>query len=451
MAPFAILHQMRVALQAPATRMAWTATALGLWVWAAASLPFWYTYLVGGAGLGLAWLPAPLVLASRPVTAPSWRYLPWALACLLAYPWLHSSLLLFMGSGLSLLAWIEAQGHRVSRLAPIFLGLLSPVPELVIEVFSFSWRLHLSAWTGAVLQAGGWPVTVRGNTFWIEGQAFVIEPACLGLNMMVTGLVATTFLLAQAERRAPWPAWRQGVIYLLALALLVLSNFFRTLMLVLLRSMPGTLSHELTGLFGLLIYVLLPIAGLIWWLSPRTTAPLRSVPLWPQARRWASVTLGILCLISGYHHLVRVSPPAHPTAPPPGWTRLDHGVLRQEADGVLCYRKPPVAAWQAGHSPLSCWQGSGYSLGTIEVETVAGQLVFVAELTQPDQPTLYTAWWYTNGSHRTLDQWEMRWQQARGASPYTLINLTTSSRPRLLAAVEEQGRAGEATTDRHIP
>ncbi|RMG68184.1 MAG: hypothetical protein D6722_12130, partial [Bacteroidetes bacterium] len=321
---------------------------LALLLWAGLSLPFWANYLPLGASSLLALLPAPLVLRHQAGASSGWRYAPWAMLCLVAYPFLHSQICLFMGSGLALLTLIESRGRRISRLAPVFLLLLSPLPELLVDVFSFSLRLHLSAWTADSLRLLGYPVVVHGNTFVIEGQRFVIEAACLGLNMVVTGLVATTFLLAQAERAQPWPAWRQALVYLVAFGLLMVSNFARTLMLVLLRSEPGTLSHELTGLFSLLIYVLLPVAWLVQRWRPRSSW----TPSVPGQPSWVPIllVLGGLVFGSGYHFLFRSQLATVPVASAPaGWEVLPQGTWRQESDGILCYKKPPVPAWRAGH------------------------------------------------------------------------------------------------------
>ena len=49
---------------------------------------------------------------------------------------------------------------------------------------------------------------------------------------------------------------------------------------------------------------------------------------------------------------------------------------------------------------------------------------------------LYTAWWYSNGSKSTTEQWQWRWDMLKGATDYAVINLTSACRETLINEIK---------------
>ncbi|TAD82952.1 MAG: hypothetical protein EAY75_15510, partial [Bacteroidetes bacterium] len=51
--------------------------------------------------------------------------------------------------------------------------------------------------------------------------------------------------------------------------------------------------------------------------------------------------------------------------------------------------------------------------------------------------TLYTAWWYESGLHRTNNQFEWRWKSFKENRDYRLANITTASQAALDDAIKK--------------
>jgi hypothetical protein len=81
-------------------------------------------------------------------------------------------------------------------------------------------------------------------------------------------------------------------------------------------------------------------------------------------------------------------------------------------------------------------EGSGYEFKNICTEKIAGEEIFTARLTK-DKEILYTAWWYSNGTKNTDDQWTWRWDMLKGAKNYAVVNVTASSEAALKTEVEQ--------------
>jgi hypothetical protein len=62
--------------------------------------------------------------------------------------------------------------------------------------------------------------------------------------------------------------------------------------------------------------------------------------------------------------------------------------------------------------------------------------MYMANL-EKEGASLYTAWWYESGSHRTNNQFSWRWKSLEESRDYRLVNITASSQPDLERAIEK--------------
>ncbi|MEL7222467.1 MAG: hypothetical protein AAGJ93_14185, partial [Bacteroidota bacterium] len=83
-----------------------------------------------------------------------------------------------------------------------------------------------------------------------------------------------------------------------------------------------------------------------------------------------------------------------------------------------------------GHDPRICWRGSGYEFTKIATHQHSDHLIYQAVLEQ-ENATLYTAWWYDSGFHKTVNEWTWRWATLSQKERFYLVNVTAASEEEL--------------------
>jgi hypothetical protein len=84
---------------------------------------------------------------------------------------------------------------------------------------------------------------------------------------------------------------------------------------------------------------------------------------------------------------------------------------------------------------MICWQGSGYVFSKIKKELIDGRQVYWGVLTKANDK-IYAAWWFDNGSIKSVNEFEWRWAAAKGAKLFYLVNVNAASEAALLEAVK---------------
>jgi exosortase N len=339
------------------------------------------------------------------------------------------------GVGTAVLAIVESKRGQLSELPLLLLLLISPALQYGINIFTFPMRLQLSAWSGQILQWVEIPIHVSGNFFeWTTANqqsfSFSVDTACIGLNLMNTGLTALGLWLGFSETKFKKRLPTSGimVLFLITIFLLLVANLLRITLLVYFHSMPNTWSHEILGLSCLTVYVLLPLYFLIPFVYKKIGISLPSlvtnvVP--PSQKGWDLILIGIILGANLW------TPPTQKD----GKTKniilndfkkeiVDDEVVKFSNDSVLIYIKPPARFWGSDHSPTICWAGSGFEFSKIQPIQVENQTIYTGIL-QKDSLFLQTAWWYDNGLDKTIHQSRWRLQAARGQEGYRLMNITT--------------------------
>lgn len=321
----------------------------------------------------------------------------------------------------------------------IGLLLLSPGLRYVSTLFTFPIRLQLSAWAGYCLRLAGLDVATQGNVLIRDGVEMAVDPACMGLQLTgVSVLVALFFLIGQEkaqQKRLP-AGW--AVLYSVsAFGLTVLCNLFRIALLVLFSAMPDTWAHELIGLICIGVYAWLPAWLLARWLVQRlgrasATPPRQGIRLagwwlFPLALAlWVFSKLTIPeTRTTTTNSLLKEAGFANEDGRRYRRKKLAGGFVQLTRPGVLIYLKPQPDWFSLHHSPMACWQGSGYDLHRVSERTVNGHRAYVGELRRRGR-TLYTAWWFTNGTVTTISQLKMRGHLLRGAAGFVLVNITVN-------------------------
>lgn len=341
---------------------------------------------------------------------------------------------LTFGLGLALAAYVLLTPARRRWTALLGgLALASPGLRWVTAVFGFPIRLQLSAWVVAILRTLGADATANGNLIRLNGVDFAVDPACMGLQMTGLSALAGLFLIIHLENRTRtylplcWLVLVAGGVAVL----LVLTNLLRILALVVFHISPENPLHDVVGLACLAVYMLGPLTWGLQRLYERVGQPLppNSGLAWTRL----AMVYGVMGL-AGFGVVQRSQPTSAVTFPiPPGYAKkqLENGFSQYSKTGSLVYVKPVRTAYSAEHSPVVCWKGSGYEFGKIEEKIIGGHLVYSGSL-QRGRERLYTAWWFTNGTHRTISQVDFRWRMVRGEPAFGLVNVT-AARPAALA------------------
>jgi hypothetical protein len=105
---------------------------------------------------------------------------------------------------------------------------------------------------------------------------------------------------------------------------------------------------------------------------------------------------------------------------------LGFGVKRIELSNGVLYKKPIPHFYSAEHSPMFCWRGEGYALQSIQLKKWKGKDYYFGKL-EKKGTILYTAWWFSDGKTRTIDQQKWRWEALANNKTFNLINITASS------------------------
>lgn len=334
----------------------------------------------------------------------------------------------------------ESFYRRVEKTSVFILALLTPIAGYFANAFSFPIRLQLTTMAGTLMTAAGLPVTVAGNTVSFRHHLFSVDPACMGLHMLIVSLL-TTLLLINVYQRKQAKRLSAGMIVLLlaaATALNIFSNLMRIISLVVLLILPDNPWHGIFGLLFLSIYVLLPLLPMIRYTIRRHGRPVLTnrLPSTVRSRRIlaGNVLVAAIVTLVVMLHLFRQNPAKAPAAgiDVPGYTMRQRGnnILQLDNSRSLVYIKPIPGFYYTDHTPSICWQGSGYTFTDLRISTYADIRVYEGSL-QKGAERLYTAWWYDDGIKQTINPIEWRWDLIRGAPGYSVVNITSADRTQL--------------------
>jgi len=395
--------------------------------------------------LGL--MALPLVTVTKGVNCNNTRYGIAAAVLAIIAILLPVKTILFFALAFACLFVTENFTGKINIL-PLWVTLLmSPVFQFAANVFSFPIRLQLTKWAGALMNPMLGGVTVKGNMIVHHGNEFSVDPACMGLNMMITSLLLQLIVIAMYQRKYQlqlvW--WQVTGLLAVTFVLNVISNLFRIICLVWFNILPDTYMHELAGICCLLLYVIIPV---VWLTKGAIKHKGRVMPmpaadptpfLWKKIFSRHLVLFSIICwaACSVVFHNKAVTDASAAIAPVNGYKpeRVTAEIIKLQNSQSLVYIKYIPGFYNADHHPMICWAGSGYLFKQVQQETIGGQRVYTA-LLQNGKEQLYTSWWYDNGADRTIDQLHWRWQMLTGARPYSVINVTTGNKQQLVTEIE---------------
>lgn len=402
-------------------------TALGLCA-GCVGLPFTYV-TVSNFVVGLVLLPF-VIFRQGPARINVYYLFGLLLFGWLAHLYLLKIFFFLMVACFLLLVW-EAVAGRLNTIILFQVALMSPVFLQVTTILGFPIRLWLSQCAGTLLQLG-WNVQVEGNLMIVDGFQFAVDEACMGLNMLTLSMLMGVFAVVhhyRKEKRTLSLRWLV-VFFAVVFGFNVLSNLFRIVMLVLFRILPENPLHEIFGVLCLLLYVMMPLYYLARTLVQKFGKPFEqaATPTDAPARsRVLLAALGILVLSTSF----TIRPEGAESSVPHAFVKFDEakgaelngGITKLTTDDLLVYVKTIPEFFTGEHTPLLCWRGSGYQFKSIRKARIDQHEIYKGVLSR-GHDQLYTAWWYTNGTLVTIDQWEWRSRMVKDQERFALVNVT---------------------------
>ena len=296
--------------------------------------------------------------------------------------------------------------------------------------------MELGAYAGKALNAVGFSVEVMGNTVFLNGAEFSVDAACTGLKMISIALVFGLFILGyfEKEQNRRMNFISVGVFLLGILMLTLLANFSRLLALIIFHIAPENILHEAMGLAALLLYVLLPafVIGKYYVDTFGKEYLKKDIELQNDFDLKKSLLLLSFFALgvfgNGFIHqssTLKIDPRlAQLQMPTYKKSILKSGVAKFEKEHLLVYWKPPISSLGMPHDPRYCWEGAGWKFKHIHKTKIGEIPVFSAEI-EKDSTILKTVWWYDNGSQKTIEESEWRWNTLLGKDTYSLVNVTS--------------------------
>ncbi len=341
---------------------------------------------------------------------------------------------------------LEESFGKLNRLAPFVILIITPLTSYFFNIFGFPLRLKLTEIAGSILNQSGLDIQWKGNQILLSGEVFSVDPACMGLNLVITSFLISLLILNSLEQHKKREiSLKATFIYLLATAIfIVFTNLARIVLLILFRSAPESFSHQLIGMFCLICITVIPIILLAYYLigNGKEALEKKTTDLVINKRKLFFYTILILGLtISQFKYGNYIDIPEDKLA---NVIHIDHfeknilanNIIKFQNPDAIIYIKPSKGVFRSGHNPKVCWKGSGYLFQKERTEIIGGNEVYLAELHLGNE-ILHTAWWYDNGKIKTNSQLDWRLRTLQGEPEFRLINVTTETESQLQKSVEK--------------
>ena len=241
----------------------------------------------------------------------------------------------------------------------------------------------------------------------------------------------------------------------ISLGLNMFFNLLRIVLLVLFSWMPDTFMHDAAGVVGLGLYVFLPLYFIVKTgasllnnspftfpinIFPKIVFQFKFINLFKYS--FTILTLIWLTYIS-FYKIHNISPESTSNQLTINYLEQIHcpktqskdGILKYENDEILVYLKPIPGFYAAEHSPLICWQGSGYTFGQVKSMLINDIEIYTGVLKKRED-TLQTAWWYDNGKTQTASQTAWRTAILKGEPNFNLVNITSIDTAKLYKNIQ---------------
>jgi exosortase N len=349
----------------------------------------------------------------------------------------------FLAAGFALLFAIESLLGNIGFLPLFLLAVISPTFRYFNNMLGFPVRLKLSEWTGSILQAAGMNAEVTGNVISLNGNAFSVDPACVGLKMIAVSILAGLAMIAFFRKQKKEFGLIPIIICLAGIVCLnILANLLRIVLLTVLNLPPENPYHDIIGVLCFIVYVIIPGWFIIKWVAEKVKQrskkntlkkPAPGTLLLLNSLLLISIIITGIAKFSGKTTYVSALPDINAE----GYSKqvVNDGIIKLEKEDALIYIKPLPNFYGAEHNPMICWTGSGYSFNMIKKQVINGTEIYTGTL-KKDNDLIYSAWWFDDGTCHTISQSEWR-LKALNKENFYLVNVNSENEETLINEVKK--------------
>lgn len=351
----------------------------------------------------------------------------WALAC-----------------GISLVfATIELKAGKLNVMAFYALLFYLPITRSFFMLFGFYIRLEITKWAAKLISLFYPIVSFEGTQIFNDGEQFSVDAGCMGLRLVITGFLLTLLILNQTALSLKIKLKPRVVsaFLLLSFLLIILGNFFRIVVLILLNSPEGTWSHELIGICSLILFHLIPMVLIARYTLKKKWVVDGSHP--PSQNRASTISQISLIIVS----IVMISQLIFDPKPQQQSDinyRFKGYTANQSNDGIVTYRRDnsiftikPINPFSfSNHHPMLCWRGDGFEISNEARSKIGENECMQATLKSTSQGNLNTVWWYTNTvDFATTSEIEWRYRAIIKQEPFYILNFTCDNTDELIYTI----------------
>ena len=351
---------------------------------------------------------------------------------------------LFLAMIFAVLLLAENLWGKINSVLLFLLLLISPLFAYASSLFGFPIRLWLSEVAARIIGFLGIKASASGNMITLDNYEFSVDQACAGLNMLATSLIICLFIISFYQRKLGKQLSFLQIVLLLTgtIGLNIVCNLFRIILLVLFKVMPGNFMHDGIGVICLLGYVIIPLLLFTKLFTKRYVKTktneesrfnLISHLRYPLLHflflmMMISITLNLKPMdkVSQSYNPIRLN----------GFKKeiLENGIIKFENKEALIYMKS-TAFYASEHNPMVCWKGSGYDFKFIKKQIIKGKEIYTGTLIK-GKDKIYSAWWFDNGTIKTINQLNWRWHAAKGEKKFYLVNVNAANPSHLKSITE---------------
>lgn len=325
--------------------------------------------------------------------------------------------------------------RKLNWLVLFILIFYSPIFDKIMSVYTPNIKQYLtqlSYWTLKDLLNLS---DISGVHFKQGSQWITIDSSCMGLHMFKTGFLVLLILITLKEKieNLFYKYWFYFLLIVVCFFLNIFSNYFRIILLILLKNTQAGTIHYLIGIVCFLLYQILPLYFLVRYCKPviLDVKSIKSDDISPSSIIIiAAVSIFLVCI--GYsvkrnqnktEYVLNGLEKRYPIANGK-WVEPD--VYKIFTDNKLIYIKAKY------HNPLICWTGDGFAIldKKITEKIVRGKMekVNLALITNK-KDTIAAYYWFEHRDVVFTSTWKMNLQQILYGGKSRLINenyLTTN-------------------------
>lgn len=336
---------------------------------------------------------------------------------------------------------LDSRVGKLNAVAPYTILFYLPLTRSFFTLFGFYIRMEITKWAGWLLSFFNDSVSYQDSSIWVDGNAFAVDPGCMGLRLVITGFIFSLLMVQQLSSRVGVKPSRRlvSMSLILSFLLVIVANFFRILLVIQFQSPAESWSHELIGLGTFLMVHIIPMFMMVKWLVSKKQKAQRPVPRMVKS---SSVDQWVMIIAIGLMMFRWIA------APNAARFSGDEGLVKQidgyelsvSRDGVHRYAnansvllvKPMFPLSFSNHHPMLCWRGDGYEV-VGEVRGKLSDIECYRAMLEKHGQQLVTSWWFaSNDGARTTNEWQWRWKALTQNKQYFLVNFAATNESELL-------------------